>query len=311
MKRIALIQIALILCFVTLQVSDCRASSGDVGTSSAQFLKLGLGGRALALGGAFVGLANDVTAIHWNPAGLADISATEFCLMHRSLFQNISHEYIAYAQPLGGRGTLGAGIAYMHMDQLVGRDEFGEFTSDFSSSDIAIMLSYALQANRHFFLGTSVKYVTERIENYDAHALAFDLGWLYRTPLDELQLGGTIQNLGQDMKFVSESSVLPRLIKLGVAYSNALGRGEVNAALDIYLPSDESKNLHFGIEYVYNDLIAARIGYNGNSLQNSDSKLSLGIGLIIKRNQTYRLDYSYLPQAVLGDSHTISLLIHL
>jgi hypothetical protein len=309
MKKAAVIQLVLLLLSTTLPISDCPASNGNTGTSSAQFLKLGFGGRALAMGGAFVGLADDVTALFWNPAGLADLDRPELCYMHRSLFQDVSLEYAAYAQSIEWMGVVGGSIACLHMDQLTGRDEFGEFTSDFTSNDIAVTIGYALRTKSNISFGAGIKYVEERIEVYGAHALAFDIGWLYRTPLGKLRLGGAIQNLGQDIKFVSESYELPRLLRVGAAYSDSLGVNPINAALDIFIPSDNKKSLRLGGEYVYRNLIAARMGYNGSSELGSGSRMSFGIGLMATMIYSYRLDYCYLPQGALGDSHTISLLV--
>jgi hypothetical protein len=309
MKRIILILIGLFLISGSVSPTESFASDGNIGTSSAQFLKLGFGGRAVAMGGAFVGLADDVTAVYWNPAGLAVNNSRELCFMHQVLFQDITYEYVAYVHPLGRAGNLGGGIAYLHMDNFTGRDETGEYTSDFTSSDMIITLSYALQAGTSLFWGTSIKYVVERIEDRDAKALAFDLGWLVTTPLDKLRVGGTLQNVGQDLKFVSEAYGLPRFLKFGVAYSDTLGGSPMNATMDYYIPSDDENTLHLGTEYIYRNMAAARIGYGNDSDLHYNSKLSFGVGLIVNRAQTYKLNYSFHPQGALGDSHTISLLI--
>lgn len=306
MKRTLVVIVTSALMLAGLCISDGRASEGKRGTYSAQFLKFGLGGRAIGMGGAFAGLADDVSAVYWNPAGLAGIDRTELGFMHQSIFQDISYEYFAYAQPLGGRGVLGWGMAYLHMDKLTGRDESGEFTSDFGSSDIAVALSYGRRAGENACFGMTVKFINENIDNEDANAFAVDLGWLYRIPVGKIYLGGVIQNLGQDIKFVSESYGLPRLFKLGAAYKDSLAGSPLNVAMDLLLPSDNNRSVRLGTEYVYRNVIAARIGYNGGSESNSDSKVSLGLGVIISRAQTYRLDYAFVPAGDLGDSHTLS-----
>ena len=293
-----------------LQARGCWASEGDAGTSSAQFLKLGLGARALAMGGAFAGLADDVTALYWNPAGLAGLDGRELSFTHQSLFQNVSYEFAVFAQPVGEVGVLAGGVSYLHMDQLQGRDELGDFTSEFTSSDVGLTLGLGLEAGNSLLLGASIKYLNQTIEDYSAHALAFDLGWLYRIPGDRFRVGGIIQNLGHEMKFVSESYALPRVLKLGVAYSDSLARGSINVVTDVYVPSDDRNSLHLGTEYTYGNLVAARMGYDGSSDLGSRSKLSFGAGLIFSRAHTCRLDYCFLPQGDLGESHTISLLFH-
>jgi hypothetical protein len=307
MKRTRLIEIFVLLLLVGYRAPGCRASSDDVGTSAAQVLKLGLGARALALGGAFSGLADDVTAIHWNPAGLAGIQGWELTFMHQSLLRDVSYESAAFAQPLAGVGVLAGDLNYLHMDQLEGRDQLGEPTSEFGSNDLCLAVGLGFEAGTNLLLGASVKYLSESIEDYTAHAVAFDLGWLYKTPWSKLRLGGAAQNLGHEMKFVSEAFELPTVLKLGLALTDTLGRGTISAVADFYAPSDNGNSLHAGAEWVYGNLIAARVGYNGSSQSNSDSKLSLGMGLMFARTHTYCLDYCFIPTGDLGDSHAISL----
>ncbi len=307
MRRIVFVAGALFLLWGGLCASRCCASAGDVGTSSAQFLKLGLGARAVAMGGAFVGLADDVTAIHWNPAGLAGTSGTELCFMHQSLFQDISYEYLACAQPIAGRGVLGAGVAYLHMGELKGRDELGEPTSEFGASDVAVTLSYAIEPTGNVLLGGSIKYISEKIENEQADAFAADFGWLYRTPMGKVYLGGAIQNVGQEVRFVSESYGLPRLFKFGATYVDSLAGNPFGLMMDFYMPSDNRSSVHFGTEYIYRNVIAARAGYGGGSDLGSGSNFSFGLGVIVTGSPTYRLDYAFVPRGDLGSTHTISL----
>jgi hypothetical protein len=263
------------------------------------------------MGGAFVGLADDASAIYWNPAGVADIDRTELSFMHLSWFQDISYEHFALAQPLGRWGVWGWSIAYLHMDKLEGRDQQGEPTSDFTSSDMAITLCLGHRITADLSFGVSIKHIHEKIEEENANALAFDLGCLYQTPLDDLFLGGSIQNLGQGIKFVKETCKLPTTLKLGTSYRYSLAKNPMNFVLDIYLSQNNQTSLHLGTEYIYRNMIAGRIGYKDHSDLGNDSNFSFGLGILATRSQTYRLDYAFEPQGILGASHTFSLLIRL
>ena len=286
--------------------SECLAGEGDAGTRSAQFLKLELGGRAVAMGGAFVGLADDASAVYWNPAGLASVDRTELSFMHLAWLQDIAYEYFALARPVKKRGAVGFGISYLHMDKLQGRDQYGEPTSDFSASDMVITLGFGREITSGLLVGGSIKSINERIEDQSAYGLAFDLGCLYRTPVQNLFLGGVVQNWGRDIAFVEESFGLPTLFKLGASYRRSLAGNPANLGVDVSFPADDKTCLHSGIEYVYENTIAARMGYNNGSNLGNRAGLSFGFGLMTARTQTYRMDYAFVPRGVLGNSHTFS-----
>ena len=297
----------LILC--SAYIPACEAADGDTGTRSAQFLKLGFGARAVAMGGAFVGLADDASAIYWNPAGLASRKTTELSFMHLAWFQDISYEYFAHAQPVGRWGVFGWSVAYLHMDKLKGRDQQGRPTSEFAASDMAVTFAFGRSITNSLLLGGSIKSIDEKIEEQSAYGLAFDFGCLFQTPLENLFLGGIIQNLGKDVKFVEESFDLPTNLKLGASYRHTLAGNPINLTADIFFPSDGKTNLHWGTEYVYKNAIAGRVGYQNGSDLGSNSGLSLGLGLSVVRTQTYRIDYAFVPKGILGNSHTFSLSI--
>ena len=303
------ITIILLLILGMVCVSNCIASSGNAGTRSAQFLKMGFGGRPTALGGAFVGLSNDISSVYWNPAGLADINKAQLGFMHLVWFQDISYEYFAYAKPYAKSfekwGVFGLSVGYLHMGKIEGRDEEGISTSDYTASDMVITFSHGQRITNNLSIGANIKYINEKIENQRANAFAFDLGVLYRTPIENLSLGGTLQNFGQSIKFVAESCKLPTTAKLGACYSYIFMGSPVNLAMDIYFPSDGKTTLHLGTEGIYKNTLSGRIGYkNGSDLDNSG--LSFGLGLMLTKNQTYALDYAFVPQGVLGNTHTFS-----
>jgi long-chain fatty acid transport protein len=64
-------------------ISSIQAASGK-GTSGAQFLRIGAGARAPGMGGAFSPIADDATAIYWNPGGLSQLSKREVSLSYNS-----------------------------------------------------------------------------------------------------------------------------------------------------------------------------------------------------------------------------------
>src|SRR5262245_56052429 len=91
-----------------------------VGTSSGSFLRIGIGARATGLGETFVAVANDPSAIYWNPAGLASIQRSELLLSHIEWPADIRYEHGAWVLPvrrLGGSVAFQFGILTTEIDE--------------------------------------------------------------------------------------------------------------------------------------------------------------------------------------------------
>lgn len=305
-KNIAIFLVSLII--LTASFSECFADN-SVGTRAAQFLKIGAGARAMGMGSAFVGLANDATAIYWNPAGLAYLDKAQFSFTHLWWLQDISYEYFAHAQPTK-YGNFGWSLGYLHMDPIQGRDIEGEETSEFRSSDMVFTLSYGRKVGKDILIGGSIKYINQKIADQMAYAFAFDFGWLHRTKVKNLFIGGSFQNWGSSIKFVEESNKLPSSAKIGGCYTTTLAKNPMNLTMDLYLPSDHKAGIRLGTEYIYKHMLMGRLGYKTNTDLGFTSGLSFGLGFLYAREiETYRFDYAFLPQGVLGSVHIISLTI--
>src|SRR5260221_7311423 len=83
---------------------------GEAGYSSANFLKIGMGARAAAMADSFTAVADDPTAIYWNPAGLALVQGTGLSATHGQWLQGVTNDYIALSQPIANGGALGLGF---------------------------------------------------------------------------------------------------------------------------------------------------------------------------------------------------------
>ncbi len=96
LKRIYLISVLLLI------FSSLTSAQTVIGKYAGEFLALGVGGRALGMGGAHVALVNDVTAGYWNPAGLAHMNYPQAALMHEENFGSlVNYHYGAVALPYG------------------------------------------------------------------------------------------------------------------------------------------------------------------------------------------------------------------
>ena len=127
-KEISIIFIILLTC---CNVSFASFSKDDAGTSTAQFLKLGAGARASAMGDAFVGISDDATAVYWNPAGLNQIENKSVSLMHGFWFEEIFYDWVSYIHPVEDIGTFWLGVQYLSYGDILETDETGLEGSNF------------------------------------------------------------------------------------------------------------------------------------------------------------------------------------
>ena len=281
-------------------------SSADLGTTSATFLKLGAGARPAAMGNCYVGVADDSTAIYWNPAGLDQItekngSAT---LMHAVWLEDIYYDWVSYALPIEKWGVFGIGVQYLSYGSLAGYDNTGLSTGNFSPTDTAVSLAYARNI-RGFDFGINLKYITSTIVN-TATAYAADIGVIKKFVNQKLTLGACVQNMGTSLTYLSEREPLPFNVKVGGSYKIKTNR---LAAADINAPIDGPQYYGAGTEYVQKIKgsleVAVRGGYNTQNI-NTGGINGFTVGLGIKYFM-YSLDYAFVPYGDLGNTNKISL----
>ncbi|MDI6735640.1 MAG: PorV/PorQ family protein [bacterium] len=274
------------------------------GITSANFLKLDVGARQAAMAGAFVGVADDVNTINYNPAGLVQAGTISLTAMHNQWLQSIKYEYLGYAQRMWWDGVIGGSLAYLHMGDIPGsRFSPGggyEKADDFTAYDACLTFSYAQPWSDGLSIGANFKIIYEKIEKENASTIAFDLGAFYKTPIDNLSFGLCLQNLGSGLKFIKEKSDLPMNLKGGV--SAKLLDERLLIALDANKPIDNKINGRLGFEYWLIDTFAIRAGYRTDV--DIGSGFSGGIGLKL---MNYQIDYGFAPYDELGDTHRISL----
>ena len=278
------------------------ASTGEAGFA---FLKIGVGARAMGLGSAYVALADDPTALHWNPAGLASSrEGVNVTAMHNEWIADFRQEYAAATVP-AGPGTLGASFTGFYMaDELERRDETGTLTGHFGYNDVAVTLGYGMQVAKGADAGLSVRYIRELIADESATSIAFDFGGRYKVSDTGLSLGAAVQNVGGDAKFVAESFPIPLTTRLGAAYSHSIAslQGTGLLTTEYRKALGEDGRFHLGGEFAYHEWLALRAGAKFGY---DDQDVSFGLGIAHKN---IKFDYALLPiGANLGSTHIFSI----
>ena len=277
---------------------------GQPGATAADFLKIGIGAKARGMGGAFVGLADDPSALYWNPAGLSQLDRPQAMFMHDRWVQDIRYEYLGCAFPIDHRNAVAIGVVLLHMGEILGYDESDEPTSFFSAYDAAILLGYSRRISSRLSLGWTGKGILEKLEDERAHAAAFDLGLFYDSPV--LSFGISLRNLGTELKFSEKKHPLPTGLKVGVAFKALNDHLLLTADTDLL--TDCPPGSRHGIEYNFRNVLFVRGGVKYNT-QNQSSPGSTtptaGGGIKVSK---FQLDYAYCSANFMGNLHNFSLI---
>jgi hypothetical protein len=303
MKRCKLGFISVISMMVLATYSLCFG--GAEGTSGAPFLKIGIGARAVGMGEAFCGLADDINAIYWNPAGLVQIENREFEAMHINWLLDINYEYVAYAQRIQDTAVMAGAIGMLKVKGMEEWIKEGEYKGKFTADDMVLTVAYAKEVNDSFTIGGNVKYINQTIAEYSASTYGIDLGVLYKPEIQNLMIGGNISNIGGKLKFKKSSDPLPMNIRIGGSYR--IPEMGVMLTGDVNIPNDTDVSIRIGCEYSIpigpgNELYL-RGGYKtGVDL----GELCCGLGF---STQSIAVDYAFVPYDELKDAHRISLIV--
>ena len=279
------------------------AQAAEPGETGLAFLKIGVGARAAAMGEAYVAVAQDPTAMYWNPAGIAVAPDLDVHATHNEWISDVRYEYLAAVHGMQGH-AVGAQIALLHMGDFEGRDANGNFTESFSAYDFMGGLSYGRRILKSLEVGVTGKFLYEKIQSFTATGFAGDFGARWRTPLRGLTLGGTATNLGPEMKFEEASFLLPISARFGAAYRTRNLLEGLIVAGDLRFPNDSDAKGHLGAELQVHEMIALRGGVKMNYDEEAGS---FGFGIHYKE---YDFDYAYTPfssESELGDGHRFSI----
>ena len=329
-KVFGLFAVSSLLFFTTSPVIQAASRAKYAG----EFMAIGVGGRALGLGGAYTALANDVTAGYWNPAGLARLTYPQVTLMHDERFAGlINYDYGAAAMPMGANASLAVSAIRLGVDNIANTQNAGVDANGnplppgqlenfdhidpskvtyFNASDWALYVSYAKKAGDKFSYGANLKLIRRDLDVASATGIGFDVGAQYMAT-DKLALGANFQDVTTTLVAWSNGTneLISPTLKLGTAYFIDAWGGQFAPAFDMDLRFEGretasnahiggvSADFHGGLEYNIQGLAAVRLG------RSDLGTLNVGTGIHLPK---FDIDYSFARFANdLGDTHRISL----
>ncbi|MBM3324676.1 MAG: PorV/PorQ family protein, partial [Calditrichaeota bacterium] len=271
-----------------------------------------------------VAACRDASSVFWNPAGLTYLELPkgehyEAVIGQINMPADIQLNTFVIARKLGVQAVSLHVINLYTGDMKVRTYEKPEGTGEnFNAYDFIIGGSYARKLTDKFSLGGNVRYLRSGLENSTYNGVSVDLGTLYQTGLRSLTLGMAIQNLGPNVTYSGsywdyrnatksggifelgyEDAALPTMFRLGVAANvfemlNVRPGDKHDATLSVEMnhPNDNRERLNIGGEYVWNKILALRLG--GKFAYDTES-FSAGFGLRvpIAENLRFTFDYAY------------------
>lgn len=279
---------------VLLVAAPLIFAKGDYGTPG-EFLTWGAGTRSMGMGKAFAGLADDASAIVYNPAGLAYQNPLQVTLQHVVLFEDTMYDFAAVTYPVSGVGTFGLGYIRLGSTGFDGRDENWNATGKFDIASQGVMLSYARDIVSWFGAGLNLKLVTEQVFDKSAAGYGVDVGVIF-IPADFVSVGISAMNvLPPGIRLSEAVETYPIILRFGTAFK--LFGERIIPVFDVEKElSGKDLKFKMGLEAYPLQYLALRAGKN-------ESELTFGLGVNFLKN--YKVDYALAIQDI-GLAHKAS-----
>jgi len=295
------------------------------GTSSGTFLRIGVGARAEGMGETFVAVANDPSAIYWNPAGLASLQKTEAFASHVDWPADVRYDHLALSIPsqkLGGSIGFQFGALTTSIDETTDLQPYGT-GRQFTYSDVLIGVAYARRWTDKLLVGAGVKYVREDLGSQVGgpltNAVLFDVGSLFYLGLGSIRIGTALSNFGPEMRpsgsYISpytgevrqyDGFDPPMVLNFGLAFEPVENSSQrLTTSFEMSQPADNQQQLRAGVEWALHRTFMLRTGMNFNA---DAMKFSAGLGVVSNFAQLRgTFDYAYTDGGDFGSINRFSL----
>ncbi len=311
-----------------------------VGTTAGQFLQIPVGAKAIGMGGTFIALANDATALYYNPGAISRNGQNAIYFSNTNWLVGSTHSWFGAKIMLTPADAIG--ISFNNLDygerEKVTTIEMPDGTGEYwQARDMAIGLSYSRNITDRFSIGSSVKYLSQEIWHESSSQWAVDLGLLFITQFNGLRIGASLRNFGGELQMQgrdlmnridldpenegnnetvvanlkTEEWTIPLTFSIGMAMPVNLGNNiKIVLAADAIRPTDNSETMNVGGEVFLYNMLSLRGGYQSLFRDKIENGLTFGVGLDLPIPFVkIVVDYSYQEFGLFGDIQTTSMSI--
>jgi len=334
MRKYIIIGLLFIFLFTCLLKAQNGSSPEQVGTSMANFLKIGVGARALAMGDAYVALADDITSLYWNPGCLDRIPKNEMVTQYIDWILDSQIYFIGIGYKVPTIGTFGVSVHYFssgEMEETTLQEPEGTGRT-FTASDMSLGLTYSKQITDRFSTGITVKYIQETLSRESASTFAFDIGNIFETNFfNNMRIGMSLSNLGGTMRLqgvelerqystnpdfptkVTRANLktqdwnIPLFFRLGVA-TNVIENEQyrITVSSEVMDSRDYIHRISVGSEIAFWEKTFLRVGYKFN---NDERNITLGGGVNLPMGSSnLKINYGYGNFGVFNNTQRFSLI---
>tara|TARA_Y100000996_G_scaffold381716_1_gene336390 strand:- start:8542 stop:9534 length:993 start_codon:yes stop_codon:yes gene_type:complete len=292
--------------FLNIILLSLLLPESQVGTTSANFLGIGVGSRAIAMGGAFCSVHDGPSVIYWNPGAISRFENDKLLVSNASWLVDSQIYFSTYIKKINDKSL---GLYWTYLDY--GREEITTLDDQdgtglyWDASDLVLGIMYSMNLTDRFSFGGGVKYIGQNIYNESSSSLAIDMGLLYTSLNDNFNIGMSISNIGFDMRLsgkdlyetidldpenygnnetiisslYTDSFPLPIFYRMGFSTNSSISDNlNLLSSLDMVIPSDDVEHLNLGFELSYLDRVFIRCGYKELGNQSSEQGITFGFG---------------------------------
>lgn len=311
------------------------SAQSKVGTTTAQFLSIPVGGKAIAMGGAFTALSGDATTLYWNPGATSRNGENSIYATQTNWLVGSVHQWLGVQVMITRQDAVG--LSFNNLDYggrekvttVAEPDGTGEF---WNASDLAMALTYSRNLTDRFSIGGSLKYITQQIWHESASGMAVDLGLLFITQFNGLRISATLTNFGGELqmdgrdllnridiapddegnnetivaRLKTGSWPIPLTFHVGMAMPVITQQNlKATLAADAIRPTDNTETLSVGGEVELFNIMSLRGGYQTLFREDAESGLTLGFGVKVPNPYAnIAFDYSYQDFGLFDDIQT-------
>lgn len=312
MKKLTIQKLFLFSALTLLVVSAVHSESEKGGYAGA-FWQVPLGARPAAMGGAYIGLADDAAGVFYNPSGITALRQPIFGASYRAMKLDRTLGYIHAAMPVRGEAVIGIGWLYAASGTVAARDNDGDLLGyDVGMNNHDFFITFAKRFEKYLSLGARMSYLYSHFAEMRASAVGFDLGVMLHVSqffdrekredmsIQDIQVGLVVRRIESTYRWNNQNYLFEHVgsditniqedkVPLGVGLGGSARFFERKLVLtsDFVVKQHLGGRIHAGAEYYVTPDFALRGGY-------SDGRLTAGTGYAFPfGRKTLAIDYAF------------------